>query len=187
MTVPVPVSVPGKRFRRFRFHVRFLRKRFRRFRFPVPVRFLGHPVFNPLERGGKRLLKRALRQSRPSICLRRPKYVRFALRLKQDTTVLPRSKWSAAWPARSRAHLRTLHQPAPPKYHTKGVHTSVDSPGARTLVFAALNDLSLFWLRISGVKSANTLFFDTLALSHSTSYRFQLGHQDHLTKGLWAL
>ena len=43
-TVPVPVSVPGKRFRRFRFRVRFLRKRFRRFRFPVPVRFLGHPA-----------------------------------------------------------------------------------------------------------------------------------------------
>ena len=43
-TVPVPVSVPGKRFRRFRFHVRFLGKRFRRFRFSVPVRFLGHPV-----------------------------------------------------------------------------------------------------------------------------------------------
>ena len=42
-TVPVPVSVPGKRFRRFRFRVRFLGKRFRRFRFPVPVRFLGHP------------------------------------------------------------------------------------------------------------------------------------------------
>ena len=33
----VPVSVPGKRFRRFRFRVRFLRKRFQRFRFPVPV------------------------------------------------------------------------------------------------------------------------------------------------------
>ena len=44
-TVPVPVSVPGKRFRRFRFRVRFLGKRFRRFRFLVPVRFLGHPVF----------------------------------------------------------------------------------------------------------------------------------------------
>ena len=43
-TVPVPVSVPGKRFRRFRFRVRFLGKRFRRFRFPVPVRFLGHPA-----------------------------------------------------------------------------------------------------------------------------------------------
>ena len=42
-TVPVPVSVPGKRFRRFRFRVRFLQKRFRRFRFPLPVRFLGHP------------------------------------------------------------------------------------------------------------------------------------------------
>ena len=33
----------GKRFRRFRFRVRFLGKRSRRFRFPVPVRFLGHP------------------------------------------------------------------------------------------------------------------------------------------------
>ena len=42
-TVPVPVSVPGKRFWRFRFHIWFLGKRFRRFRFPVPVRFLGHP------------------------------------------------------------------------------------------------------------------------------------------------
>ena len=41
----VPVSVPGKRFRRFRFRVRFLGKRFRRFRFPVLVRFLDHPVF----------------------------------------------------------------------------------------------------------------------------------------------
>ena len=45
-TVPVPVSVPEKRFRRFRFRVRFLGKRFRRFRFPVPVRFLGHPESN---------------------------------------------------------------------------------------------------------------------------------------------
>ena len=43
-TVPVPVSVPGKRFRRFRFRVRFLGKRFRRFRFPVPVWFLSHPA-----------------------------------------------------------------------------------------------------------------------------------------------
>ena len=43
-TVPVPVSVPGKRFLRFRFRVRFLGKRFRRCRFPVPVRFLGHLV-----------------------------------------------------------------------------------------------------------------------------------------------
>ena len=33
----VPVPVPGKQFRRFRFRVRFLGKRFRRFRFPVPV------------------------------------------------------------------------------------------------------------------------------------------------------
>ena len=41
-TVPRPVSVPRKRFWRFRFRVRFLGKRFRRFRFPVPVRFLGH-------------------------------------------------------------------------------------------------------------------------------------------------
>ena len=40
----VPVSVPGKRFRRFRFRFRFREKRFRRFRFPVPVRFLSHPV-----------------------------------------------------------------------------------------------------------------------------------------------
>ena len=32
-TVPVPVSVSGKRFRRSRFRVRFLQKRFRRFRF----------------------------------------------------------------------------------------------------------------------------------------------------------
>ena len=36
-TVPVPVSVPEKRFRRFRFRVRFLEERFRRFRFLVPV------------------------------------------------------------------------------------------------------------------------------------------------------
>ena len=43
-TVPVPVSFPGKRFRRFRFRFRFREKRFRRFRFPVPVRFLSHPV-----------------------------------------------------------------------------------------------------------------------------------------------
>ena len=42
-TVPVPVSVRWKRFRRFRFRVRFLVKKFRRFRFPVPVRFQGHP------------------------------------------------------------------------------------------------------------------------------------------------
>ena len=40
----VPVSVLAKRFRRFRFRVRFLGKRFLRFRFPVPVRFLGHPA-----------------------------------------------------------------------------------------------------------------------------------------------
>ena len=39
----VPVPVPGKRFRRFRFRVRFLQKRFRRFRFPVPVRFMFIP------------------------------------------------------------------------------------------------------------------------------------------------
>ena len=45
----VPVSVPGKWFRRFRFRVRVLRKRFRRFRFPVPVRFLGHPE-NPYQK-----------------------------------------------------------------------------------------------------------------------------------------
>ena len=38
----VPVSVPEKRFRRFRFQVQFLAKRFRRFRLPVPVGFLGH-------------------------------------------------------------------------------------------------------------------------------------------------
>ena len=42
----VPVSVPGKRFRQFRFCVRFLGKRFRRCRFPVPVGFLGHPSGN---------------------------------------------------------------------------------------------------------------------------------------------
>ena len=35
---------PEKRFRRFRFRLRFLEKRFRRFGFPVPVRFLGHPA-----------------------------------------------------------------------------------------------------------------------------------------------
>ena len=44
-TVPVPVSVSGKRFRRFWFRVRFLQKRFRQFQFPVPARFLGHPEF----------------------------------------------------------------------------------------------------------------------------------------------
>ena len=43
-TVPVPVSVPGKRLRRFQFRIRFLGKRSRRFRFPVPVRFLGLTV-----------------------------------------------------------------------------------------------------------------------------------------------
>ena len=43
-TIPVPVSVPGKRFRRFQFRFRFREKRFWRFRFPVPVRFLSHPV-----------------------------------------------------------------------------------------------------------------------------------------------
>ena len=43
-TVPVPASVPGKWFRRFRFRFWFREKRFRRFRFPVPVRFLSHPV-----------------------------------------------------------------------------------------------------------------------------------------------
>ena len=47
-TVPVPVSVPGKRFQRFRFHFRFREKRFRRFRFPVPVRFLSHPALNQI-------------------------------------------------------------------------------------------------------------------------------------------
>ena len=46
----VPVSVPGKRFRRFRFRFRFREKRFRRFRFPVPVRFLSHPVWNNRKR-----------------------------------------------------------------------------------------------------------------------------------------
>ena len=34
--LPVPVSVPEKRFRRLRFLFRFLERRFRRFRFPVP-------------------------------------------------------------------------------------------------------------------------------------------------------
>ena len=43
----VPVSVPEKRFRRFRFLIRFLEKRFRRFWFPVPVRFLCHPANTP--------------------------------------------------------------------------------------------------------------------------------------------
>ena len=45
-TVPVSVSVPGKRFRRFRFRFWFREKRFRRFRFPVPVRLLSlsHPA-----------------------------------------------------------------------------------------------------------------------------------------------
>ena len=43
-TVPVPFSVPGKRFRRFRFRFRFREKRFWRFRFPVLVRFLSHPA-----------------------------------------------------------------------------------------------------------------------------------------------
>ena len=52
-TVPVPVSVPGKRFWRFWFRVRFLGKRFRRFRFPVPVRFLGHPAVSTAFRSGK--------------------------------------------------------------------------------------------------------------------------------------
>ena len=44
-TVPLPVSVPGKRFRRFRFRFQFREKRFCRCRFPVPVRFLSHPDF----------------------------------------------------------------------------------------------------------------------------------------------
>ena len=44
--VPVPISVPGKRFRRFRFCFRFREERFRRFWFPVPVWFLSHPGYN---------------------------------------------------------------------------------------------------------------------------------------------
>ena len=49
--IPVLVSVPGKRFRRFRFRSRFRGKRFQRFRFPVPVRFRKAPdTFNFLRR-----------------------------------------------------------------------------------------------------------------------------------------
>ena len=45
-TVPVPVSVPGKRFWRFRFRVRFLGKMVPTVPVPrVPVRFLGHHEF----------------------------------------------------------------------------------------------------------------------------------------------
>ena len=48
--VLVPVSVPEKRFRRFRFRVRFLARRFRRFQFPFgsgsvpgpPCYIIGH-------------------------------------------------------------------------------------------------------------------------------------------------
>ena len=39
------MATPRKRFRRFRFRLRFREKRFRQFRFPVPVRFLSHSVF----------------------------------------------------------------------------------------------------------------------------------------------
>ena len=48
-TVPVPVLVPERRFRRFRFRFRFLDKRFRRFRFPV-VRF-GYWATLKLQKG----------------------------------------------------------------------------------------------------------------------------------------
>ena len=54
-------------------------------------------------------------------------------------------------------------QPAP-KYHTKGCsHSSVDSPGARTLFFCSIWAISRCGL--SGVNSANALWCDTLALS----------------------
>ena len=43
------LNAERKRFRRFRFRVRFLGKRFRRFRFPVPVRFLSHITYSPPE------------------------------------------------------------------------------------------------------------------------------------------
>ena len=39
-----------KRFRQFRFRIRFLGKRFRQFRFPVPVWFLCHPVWLLVQR-----------------------------------------------------------------------------------------------------------------------------------------
>ena len=41
----VPVSVPGKRFPTVPVLRSVPGKRFRRFRFPVPVRFLGHPGY----------------------------------------------------------------------------------------------------------------------------------------------
>ena len=54
-------------------------------------------------------------------------------------------------------------QPAS-KYHTKGCsRSSVDSPGARTLVLAAFEP---FLGANSGVNSANMLLCDALALSH---------------------
>ena len=63
-TVPVPVSVPGKRFRRFRFRLRLREKRFRRFRFPVSVRFLSHPASVDGRRDCKH---RSLKSSREQI------------------------------------------------------------------------------------------------------------------------
>ena len=57
-------------------------------------------------------------------------------------------------------------QPAP-RYHTQWCsHSSADSPGARTLVFAAF--LIISSCAFSGVISANTLSCDTLALSHKS-------------------
>ena len=55
-TVPVSVSVPGKRFQQFRFCFRFREKRFRQFRFPVPVRFLSHLVLVKANHSLKRFL-----------------------------------------------------------------------------------------------------------------------------------
>ena len=63
---------------------------------------------------------------------------------------------------------------SPPKFHTKGSsHSSVDSPGARTLVFAEVE--SIFKLRISGVNSANTLLCSTMALPHRLIVPLNLG------------
>ena len=42
----VPVSVPGKRFRRFRFRFRFREKRFRQFRFPGSGSVSGPPCLS---------------------------------------------------------------------------------------------------------------------------------------------
>ena len=63
--------------------------------------------------------------------------------------------------AQKAKNSKTIAQPAP-KYHTKGCsRSSVDSLGARALVFAAFE--RFLDAEFSGIDSANALLCDTLS------------------------